>query len=227
MLPPKIELSSALKQAGANIRSPLAMTGLMISIVRHRFHPKWNIPFTWKPASDAAVDAYTEHPDSTIRVEAGGEAGRDQGVSKPGVYVVRQPVHVQQLVLDDMSSFSLPTGDRSFMAMGSTGFTFMCESLYEGTSSAIADIIMSTFMMGANTIESKYNIHKLGPFSLSATTSTRKETEVYETHVSVGMQYNLKWVNLNLAPMFKEMMLKSSSNEKYFVETYTKSVSNN
>ena len=224
MLPQEIELSAALKQAGSNIRSPLAMTGLMIAIVRHRFHPKWNIPFVWKPASDAKVDAYTEHPDSTIRIEAGGEAGRDTGVSKPGIYIVRQPVHVQQLVLDDMSSFSFQTGDSSFMAMGSTGFTFVCESLYEGTSSALADIVMSTFMMGANTIESKYNIHKLGPFSLSATSSIRKETEVYETHVSVGMQYNLKWVNLNLAPMYKEMMLKSSDNEKYFVETYTKSV---
>ena len=224
MLPSKIELSDALKQAGANIRSPLAMSGLMISIVRHRFHSKWNLPFVWKPVSD--TDLYTEHPDSTIRIEAGGEAGRDQGVSKPGIYVVRQPVHVQQLAVDDMSSFTLATGDRTFMAMGNTGFTFICESLYEGTSSAIADIVMSTFMMGSNIIESRYNIHKLGPYSLSATSSTRKETEVYETHVSVGMQYNLKWVNLNLAPMFKEMMLKSSSNEQYFVETYTKSVTN-
>ena len=101
MLPSKIELSDALKQAGANIRSPLAMSGLMISIMRHRFHAKWGIPYVWKPVSDA--DPYTEHPDSTIRIEAGGEAGRDQGVSKPGVYVVRQPVHVQKLVVDDMS----------------------------------------------------------------------------------------------------------------------------
>lgn len=208
-------------EVGAHIRSPLALTGMMLSILRHRFHPNFGLPFVWKPVSEN--DPYTEHPDSTIRVEAGGESNRDAGSVKPGVYVVRQPIHVQQMVLDDMSSFGLRTGDRTFLARGNTGFTLICESASKGASSSIADIVMSTFMMGANLIERTFNIHKLGPYSLSATSSIRKDIEVYETHVSIGMQYDLKWANLNLAPMFKEIVAKSSNNEQYFVETYTKS----
>ena len=221
MLPHEDKLSPALLAVGAHVRSPLALTGMMLSILRHRFHPNFNLPFVWKSVSDE--DPYTEHPESTIRVEAGGESNRDAGSVKPGVYVVRQPIHVQQMVLDDMSSFGLQRGDRTFLARGSTGFTIICESTSKGASSSIADVVMSTFMMGANLIERTFNIHKLGPFSLSATSSVRKDMEVFETHVSIGMQYDLKWANLSLAPMFKEIIVKSANNDNFFVETYTKS----
>jgi hypothetical protein len=225
MLSSEHQLSDALRSVGGNVRSPLALTGIMLQILRHRFHQRHKLPYYWIPvdANDKKT-MFNEHPDSTLRIEAGGPSLEDQGYVKPGIYVLRQPIHVQQLAVDDMSSFRLATGDRTFLARGATGFTFVCEADDKGQSSALADLTMATFMMGANLIERTFRFHKLGPFSLSATTSTRKEKEIFETHVSVGLQYDLKWANLNLAPMFKEIVLKSSENEQYFFETYTKSI---
>jgi len=225
LLSPDDQLSEALRQSGGNIRSPIVMSGIMIQILRHRFDARFNIPFKWLPLDPLdPVNKYKEHPDSSVRIEQGGESTRDAGYVKPGVYVRRQPVHVQQLVLDDQSSMNLMTGDKSYLARGNTGFTFICEAADEGVSSTLADLVMSTFVMSASIIERSFNLHKLGPFSLSATSSLRKEKEVYETHVSVGLQYDMKWANLNLAPMFKELVLKSSDNIEYFFETYTKSL---
>lgn len=225
MLSDKHQLSDALKASGGHIRSPLALTGVMLQILRHRFDERYGLPFYWKSVNpDDKKQMFDEHPDSTVRIESGGESLRDQGYQKPGIYVMRQPIRVDQMVLDDMSSFGLRTGDRSFLARGSTGFTFECEADNKGVSSALADLVMSTFMMGANLVERTFNLHKLGPFSLSSTASTRKEKEIFETHVSIGLQYDMKWANLNLAPMFKEIVVKSSENDEYFFETYTKSI---
>lgn len=225
MLSSEHTVSDALRAVGGNIRSPLALTGIMLQILRHRFDERYKMPYYWKSIDPAdPKKMFNEHPDATLRIEAGGPSLEDQGYVKPGIYVVRQPIHVQQLVVDDMSAFKLPTGDRAFMARGNTGFTFVCEADDKGQSSVLADLVISTFMMGANLIERTFVLHKLGPFSLSATSSTRKEKEIFETHVSVGLQYDMKWANLNLAPMFKEMVIKSSENEEYFFETYTKSI---
>lgn len=224
MLSSENQLSDALKAAGAHIRSPLALNGIMISILRHRFGELFPLPYQWKPLGTTGKDIYREHPDSTLRIEQGGESTRDLGYVKPGIYVVRQPIHVSQLVLDDMSSFGLKTGDRTFLARGNTGYTFVCEASESGTSSSLADLTMSTLMMAATIIEKTFNLHKVGPFSLSATNSVRKDTEVYETHVTMGLQYDMKWANLNLAPMFKEIVIKASNNETYFIETYTESL---
>lgn len=225
MLSSKHQLSDALRAAGGNIRSPLALAGIMVQILRHRFDKRYCLPFAWE--AEDPVDPlrmFNEHPDSTLRIEVGGESNRDQGYVKPGIYVDRQPIHVQQIVIDDMSSFKMNTGDRSFLARGITGFTFICESDSKGVSSTLADLVMATFMMGANLIERTFVLHKLGPFSLSATSAVRKEKIMYETHVSVGLSYDMKWANLNLAPMFKEIVIKSSNNDEYFFETYTKSI---
>lgn len=224
MLSSENQLSDALKSAGGNIRSPMALTGIMLQILRHRFSEQFGLPYYWKPVATTGNQMYDEDPSSTLRIEFGGESLRDQGYTKPGIYVERQPIHVQQMVLDNNSSFTLNTGDKSFLARGTTGFTFVCEADEKGASTNIADLVMSTFMMGASLIEGVFNLHKLGPFSLSATATLRKEKEVYETHVSIGLQYDLKWATLNLAPMFKEIVLKSSENEDYFFETYTKSI---
>ncbi len=222
MLSPQPLVGEALTSVGAHIRSPLALTGMMISILRHRFSSDFQLDFHWDPIS--AEDPTVEHPDSTIRIEAGGEANRDLGVVKPGIYVNRQPIHIQKLVLDDMHTYKQHTGDRSFLARGTAGFTIVCEADSSGTSSVLADLVLSTFMMGSNLIEKTFNIYQLGPYSISATAATRQEKEIYETHVSVGMQYDLQWANIRLAPLFKEIVLKYGEDENYFIETYTRSI---
>ena len=217
-------VSDAVKMVGGNTRSPLVLAGIMMEVLRHRFRSKERMGFIWEPRDD---DPYMESPASTLRIEVGGQSTNDLAYAKPGIYVVRQPTHVVQLVKGNEYKAPLETGDVSYIAMAKTGFTFVCETNEEGSSSMLGDLVLSTLMQGKTLIERVFNLHNIGPFSVSATTSTRKEKEVFETHVSVGLEYHLQWVNLQLAPMFKEIVLKSSDNEKLFIESYTKSLKAN
>jgi len=215
-------LDEAVKQAGSNIRSPISLTGIMLEILRHRFSPIFGLPYKWIPVSDELP--HEESPDVSIRIQPGGDANRDNGSVKPGIYVVIKPTQFQQVVIGNTMHNSMVTGDKSFLAMAHTSFTFECEAKEAGISSVLADIVLQTFMHGAKVLEKTFDFHQVGPFSLSASVPARQEQEMFETHVSVGLQWQAKWVNVRLAPMFKEIVVKSKLNEDYFIETYTKSI---
>lgn len=216
-------VSEALQSAGSSCRSPLVLAGIMLNILRTRFNPEAGskLPFKWIPVPG---DQDTESPASTIRIEAGGQSLVGKGYTKPGIYVVRQPTHFQQMSVASVMHRSLVTGDSAYIALGTTGFTIVCEADDEGVSSILGDLVLSTFMQSQKIMEKLFNLHTIGPFSMSATSSTRKDKEIFETHVSVGMSYQVQWANLSLTPLFNEVVVRSKDNVNLFMESYTKSL---
>lgn len=204
------------------IKSPLALTGVFLDILRARFAPEYNMPWKYIPG-DAG------RKESTISIEAGGNYHTENHQVRPSIYIVRNPISFGQVSIGDHFSHEQKHGSRMFYCVGQTGFTFYCEAEEGGEAEIISDLVLSTLMMGSDEIERTFMFRKLGPFSMSAEIKNRQDVEIFSIAVQMGLSYDVRWASCPIAPFLQEIIakIKDSSytnNDQYFMEIYLESL---
>jgi hypothetical protein len=204
------------------IKSPLALTGVFLDILRSRFSPDFDLPWKYLPGDEGRRE-------STIIIEAGGNYLVENPSVRPAIYVVRNPVSFGQVVIGDHFTHEQKHGSRWFYCVGQTSFTFSCEAESGGEAELISDIVMSTIMMGSDEIERTFGFRKLGPFSLSAEIKARQDVELYSIAVQTGLSYDVRWASWPAQPFLQEIIakIKDSSytnNDQYFTSLYLESL---
>ena len=204
------------------IKSPIALTGVFLDVLRARFAPGSNLPWTYVFGDDAR-DA------NTISIEAGGSRHTEDESRRPSIYVVRNPVQINQVAVGNRFSNKVETSQEEFYALAQTGFTFAIEAEETGESEQIADVVLSTIMMGSREIERAFLLRKLGPFAMSSVAKSRQDTEIYQTNIQVGLTYDVRWLTVPIAPLLQEIIVKArnssyTNSDQYFIEIYQQSL---
>jgi len=204
------------------IKSPLALTGVFLDVLRSRFSPSQGLPWAYQFG-----DQYRDG--NTISIEAGGSRHTEDESRRPCIYVVRNPVRFNQVAIGNRESDVRHRASEYFYSIGDTSFTFAIESEETGESEQIADVVVSTLMMGSREIERAFVLRKLGPFAISAVVKSRQDSEIYQTNIQMGLSYDVKWASFPIAPVLREVLVKAQSStytnsDQHFIEIYQRSL---
>jgi len=203
------------------VKSPVALIGVFLAVIRERFSESHNLPWVYTPGD-------AERSDNSITIEAGTNPLTEERNKRPAIYVVRNAVAYKQATIGDKQMVQKKSGGVVYYATAETSFTFIAESDSEGEAAQIADVVLSTLMMGSDIIEHAFRFRKLGPFALSAAMRPVHEEPVAQIHISMGLTFDVRWATIPISPMLNEIVVKSTnstynSSEEYFSEIYQKS----
>ena len=195
---------------------------MFLDVLRSRFAPSQRLPWSYQ-FGDEFRDS------NTISIEAGGNRHTEDESRRPCIYVVRNPVQYNQVVTGNRAGDQPWSATEEFYAMAQTGFTFAVESEETGESEQIADVVLSTLMMGSREIERAFLLRKLGPFAISAVVKSRQDEEIYQTNVQIGLSYDVRWTTFLIAPLLKEIIVKArdstyTDTDNHFIEIYQQSL---
>jgi hypothetical protein len=204
------------------VKSPLALTGVILSILRKRFHPSMQMPWVYLPGEASRLE-------NTISIEAASNPLPEERTKRPAVYVIRNPIGFQQAVIGDRNGLNFRSGATAYYATAEVTFTFIVESNEEGEAAQIADTILCTFMMGSDIIERVFDFRKLGPFSMSAVGKNVQDKPFAQIHISMGLSYDVRWGTIPIAPLLQEVAIEAQSQnygstDAYFTEIYMSSL---
>lgn len=204
------------------VKSPLALIGVFLSILRERFSPGNGLTWTYSEGEDARLT-------NPISIEAGRNEHTEEKNKRPAIYVLRGPVGFKQAGIGDYNAIQMKSGARVYYATAETSFNFVVESNEEGEAAQIADIVLSTVMMGSDLIERAFAFRKLGPFGISAASRPVYDNDVSQIVISMGLTYDVRWGTIPISPLLNEIVVKSrnsnyNSNDEYFTEIYKRSI---
>jgi len=204
------------------IKSPLALTGVFLCILRERFHEKYELPWKWYSGDEGRLS-------STILIEDHQNPETEDFGRRPAIYVQRAPIQYSQIAIGDEVDRERKSNKRIYNCAAQTHFTFACEAGVSAEAEILADIVLSTLMMGSDVIESYFDFRKLGPFALSASAKTRQDVDITQVNVQMGLSFDVRWGSQGIAPILKEVIVKArestyTDSEDYFVQIYQHSL---
>lgn len=205
-------------------KSPLAITGALLCVLRERFAdlPENDMPWKWV-AGDAGRTA------STIHIEAAKNPNTEEYGKRPGIYLSRGPITLSEPALANLDNHNPQIAKKIFYAIAHTSYTISCESELPAEAEQIASVVFDTMFMGADQIQTTFLFRKLGPFSLGPEGRTRQDTELSQVNVNMGLSYDVRWTTREIAPILKEVIVKLqestyTDSDQFFTEIYQHSL---
>jgi hypothetical protein len=200
------------------VKSPLALSGVFISILRERF--KVGNGLAWEYHTGEAG-----RQTGSLLIEAGSNPLSEERSVRPAIYVIRNPIAYKQAIVGDLNSVQHRSQAKVYYATAETSFTFTVESNEEGEAAQISDHVLCTLMMGSDIIERTFGFRKLGPFALSAVSKPTHDQPIAQIHVSMGLTFDVRWGTIPIAPILNEIVVNYknttyNSSEDYFSEIY-------
>ena len=204
------------------VKSPLALVGVFLQILRERFSESQQLQWVYVPGDGGRAL-------STIHIEAGGNPETEDLARRPAIFVNRGPITFTQPVIGDQAGAGFEKGIRAFYAMAETNFVFSVESEEAGEAEQIADLLLSTLMMGSYEIVKAFLFRKLGPFAMSSRAKTRQDTELTVISINAGLSYDVRWRTIPIAPILKEVIVKArestyTDGNEFFSKIYQSSL---
>lgn len=181
-------------------RSGLYLVGQILTVVRERFRPDQNLPWS-----------YTGHPQNdSIVIVAQGDPESETASATPRIVVRRGTTGYQQLALGDADHRILRarfTPGTEVMTFG-VSTTISCDVITQqlGAGEIIADLVGALFMGGRHLLTRSLNINTLGPLVIQP--GQRIEEDAPKWLVSV--QFPLTYETSFVADPFVERALRAN-----------------
>lgn len=211
------------------VKSPLALVGVFLCILRERFDVSQGLEWDYRGDSSILAAADDERNSSEIHIEAGKNIDTEDYGRRPAIYINRGPISISQPAIGDLLDSNPKIAKKIFYAIAQTNFTFSIEAELPAEAENIADIVLSTLLMGSDIIEATFQFRKLGPFALSSRGTMRQDTEIHQINVNMGLSYDMRWTTLDIGPLMKEVIVKArdssyTDNNDFFTEIYQHSL---
>ena len=191
--------------------TPLALIGLWIVALRHRFSsdPNEPLPWIWSPdlKSEAAEDGFPLPDGSPRKLFIGAAYDVEKSVRnyRPAIYVDRGDITVPKLIIDDHVGQQISTSLKGFWALANIPITFYCESENAGESSLIADTVWFYILATRDIFRESFGLYDISHPVMGATKPTEEDKEVWITPVSFEVQLDLRWSTRPIAPLVREI----------------------
>lgn len=207
---PRLEGESANVAPG----TPLALIGLWIVALRHRFasYPSEPLPWIWDPnlRPEETEDGFPPPDGSPRKIFIGAAYDVEKSVRnyRPAIYVDRGDITVPKTIVDDFVGQHIPTTLKGFWALANIPITFYCESENAGESSLIADTAWFYVLATRDIFRKDFGLHEITHPTMGATRPAEEDKEVWVTPVSFDVQLDLRWSTRPIAPLVREIALQ-------------------
>lgn len=194
--------------------TPLALIGLWIVALRHRFTSNASEPLPWiwdpnlRPETDE--DGFPPPDGSPRKLFIGAAYDVEKSVRnyRPAIYVDRGDITVPKLVVDNFVGQHIPSNLKGFWTLANIPITFYCESENAGESSLIADTAWFYVLATRDIFRESFGLNDISSPSMGKTAPTEEDKEVWVTPVSFEVQLDLRWSTKPIAPLLREIALQ-------------------
>jgi hypothetical protein len=206
--------------------SPLAVIGLWVEALRHRFNanPAEPLPWVWmnelRPAENEAETPLQPDPnnphgtigsprrlliDSAYNIE---KAARNY---RPALYVGRGTVHVIKHALNNFVGEKFQNQFKAYHCLVNMPITVECESEASGESGTIGDTVWAYVLTCREIFRETLGFHEITEPVLGETVLSTTDKTIWVTPVQFEVQFDIRWGVTPIAPVLRDLVVKLSS----------------
>jgi hypothetical protein len=193
--------------------TPLALIGLFIVALRHRFSSDPNEPLPWiwdanlKP--EDSEDGFPPPDGSPRKIFIGAAYDVEKSVRnyRPAIYVDRGDITSPKLIVDNFVGQQLTTSLRGFWTLANVPITFYCESENAGESSLVADTAWFYILATRDIFRESFGLYDISHPTMGTTRPSEEDKEVWVTAVTFEVQLDIRWTTRPIAPLVREIAL--------------------
>jgi len=192
--------------------TPLALIGLWVAALRHRFNrnPAEPLPWVWdsnlRPAD--AEDGTPEGEPRKLLIEAAFNVEKSARNYRPAIYVDRGDVTADKVVLDNMAGRYIPTGITAYFCQANVPIVFYCESENAAESCLIADTAWFYILATRDIFKKDFGLYDIREPVMGKTVPIDEDKQVWQTPVSFGVTLEMRWATQPIAPLLRDISLK-------------------
>jgi hypothetical protein len=218
------------------VGSPLAVIGLFVLALQHRFSPgargtegllgdspdlrdpvSWEdpvdpepLPWIWtgdlKPA-DECTPGNTRAPRPIF---VGPAFDKNKGIRnyRPAIYVDRGNVVIQKVSNNNFVGQHSASGLEAFGAIAKIPIQIDCIGESYGDSSIIADTVWFYILASRNILSRTFGFHQIVEPVLGATLPEENDKQVFHTQIFCDVELFLRWSTRPIAPLINDIVLR-------------------
>lgn len=224
------------EQADVMPGSPLAVVGLWIEALRHRFNatPAEPLPWVWREnlrpnddemetplEPDPADPHLTIGSPRTLLIDSAYNVEKDARNYRPAIYVGRGAVRALKLSVNNFVGEYFPTQIKAYHCLASMPITIECEAEGAGESSVIAETVWAFVLSCREIFRETLGFQEITEPTLGETAPNTTDKRGWVTSVDFEVQYDVRWGTKPLEPFLRDLTLKirpEGTAEDYLLE---------
>lgn len=194
--------------------TPLALIGLWVTALRYRFNrnPAEPLPWVWdqnyRPSDTEDGEPLPDHEPRKLLIEAAFNVEKSARNYRPAIYVDRETVTADKVVLDNLAGRYIPTGLSAYFCQANVPIVFYCESENAAESSLIADTAWFFILATRDIFKKSFGLYDIREPILGKTVPIDEDKQVWQTPVQFTVTLEMRWATQPIAPLLRDLSLK-------------------
>jgi len=218
------------------VGSPLAVIGLFVLAIQHRFSPSaigteglqgdspalrtdvdWEdpvelepLPWVWSgnlaPADEC--DPSNVGAPRPIYIGPAFDLNKSTRNYRPAIYVDRGPVNIQKISINNSAGHHLPSGLEAFEALAHVPILIDCIAESYGDSNIVADTVWFYLLASRNVLRRAFGFHSFTEPVLGATQSEEVDKLLFHTQVFCDVDLDLRWSTRPITPLINDVAMR-------------------
>jgi hypothetical protein len=180
------------------VKSPLAIVGAFLYLIRDRFAPDNNLPWRW--LSDSSV--------SDVVIEAQYNRNTEASDPRPGIFVDKEQTSYGKVTVgnQDQNQPKIIQGQLvHYISFAQTDLTIDCVSTSRGESMQLADIVQAYLESSKYIIMQVFGFRDISPIVVNRTQPFQKQTDLHQTSLNFRVEYEVRWATMPAAPALRRI----------------------
>lgn len=201
--------------------SPLAVIGLWVFALRNRFNANIAEPLPWvwsetlRPEATENEEPLPEGSPRKLLIESMYNVEKSNRNYRPAIYVGRGgALQSVKIMLDNKVGVRHQNQFTAYHCHAHTPIVFECESEASGESSTIAETAWAFILTTRDIFRKDFGFHEITEPVLGDTVPGKSDKETWITNVQFDVTFDMRWGVTPVAPLLREIALRSSAGFK-------------
>jgi hypothetical protein len=218
------------------VGSPLAVIGLFVLALQHRFSPSamgtegllgdspelrdpvdWQdstapepLPWIWTGDLKPADECDPNNVGAPRPIFIGPAFDKNKGIRnyRPAIYVERGNVVIQKMATNNFVGQHLPSSTEAFGAIARIPMQIDCVAESYGDSNVIADTVWFYLLSCRNVLSKAFGFHQIVEPVLGSTTPEEADKTVYHTPIYCDVELFIRWSTRPIVPLINDIVLR-------------------
>jgi len=220
------------------VGSPLAVLGLFVLALQHRFSPtaigteglqgnspdlrpavEWEdptppepLPWVWSGSLRPAEECDPNNVGAPRPIFIGPAFDKNKSIRnyRPAIYVDRGQVNVEKVSIDNFAGQHLPSGLKGFGAMVHIPIQIDCIAESYGDSNIIADTVWFYLLASRDILCSSFGFHVFTEPTLGMTLPEELDKQLFHTQIFCEVTIYMRWSTRPIAPLINDIAMRAA-----------------